>query len=712
MSILAQGRPPQGQAPLDVVIQPSSVAIVGASDDPSRIGGRPLAHALAQGYAGPVYPVNPTRETVQGLRAYKSLEDLPRAVDCAVIALPAHQVLDSLQRCAALGVRGAVIFSAGFAEMGEAGIQNQLRLSELARAHGMRVLGPNCVGSYSARHRAFQTFLGAVPTSTLAGLPRVGLASQSGGYGSHLVQLARRRGLAVEKLVTTGNEADVELGEVIGWMAESDDVDIIVAYVEGVRDRETFIDGLRKAHARRKPVILQKVGATENGAAAAASHTAVMAGADAIYEAVIQDCGALRAKSTEHVLDILEALSTQRPLKARKLCVASISGGAGVQLADFTSHYGLTLPPPTAQVQASLLKIIPAGSPRNPVDLTAQVINQPAIFEQSLGVLLDAGYDSVITWLGPAVSDARAGEPMRRAVERAAASRPDVQLTFAMIGDEEVVASYRKLGCLVFEEPKRAVRALAALQQLHGAFERTLPSPPDCNDMPLLPREQKFNEAQAKEVLRQLGIGSPQERVVRTPEEAAQASQEMGGAVAIKVVSPDIAHKTEVGGVALNIQSGQAAADAVQRMAQTLAALAPQAHIDGYLVSPMLKSGVECIVGIHLDPLFGPVVMFGVGGVLVEVLQDVAFSLAPVDEAGARAMIGRVKAHRILEGVRGRPASDVGALARSIAAVSRLAVRNADRLVAFEINPLVVLADGQGVVALDAVLTTGEAARS
>ncbi len=693
-------------ASLDVIFQPRSVAIVGASDDPSRIGGRPLAHALAHGYAGKIYPVNPARDAVQGLRSYKSILDLPDSVDCAIIALPEGQVAPTLEQCAARGVRGAVVFSGGFAELGEAGIRSQARLREIARVHGIRMLGPNCIGSYSVRHHAYQTFLTNVPLQVHEGQPRLGLVSQSGGYGAHILQLALRRGLVVEKLATTGNEADVELGEVIRWMAESDDIDIIVAYIEGVRSKETFIEGLRTAHAQRKPVILLKVGATAEGAAAAASHTAALAGADAVYDAVLRDYGALRAESTEHVLDIVYALSNRRQLRSRKLCVTSVSGGAGVQLADFASHYGLQLPAPPPEAQARLREIVPFGSPKNPVDITAQIVNQPEIFEKSLDILLDAGYDSIVTWLGPAVSNVRAGTPMREAVERAVARHPDAQLTFSMFSDDEALAPYHRLGCLIFEEPQRAMRALASLEHLHAGFARALPATPDLGAAPLLQAGKSFNEAEAKQVLSRIGVGLLDERLVRTPDEAGEACHAFGRPVAIKVVSPDIMHKSDVGGVALGITTPQDAVSAVQRMAAALAERAPAARVEGYLVSPMLSGGTECIVGIHSDPLFGPVVMFGIGGVLVELVQDVAFAMAPLDEAGALALVQRVKGHRLLTGFRNAPAGDMPALARAIAALSQLASRNADRLQTLEINPLVVMSQGQGVIALDAVLTT------
>ncbi|HEY1091288.1 MAG TPA: CoA-binding protein, partial [Burkholderiaceae bacterium] len=318
---------------LDALFLPRSIAVIGASDDPLRIGGRPLSYAAQFGYGGRIYPINPTRSTVQGHKAYASVRDVDAEVDCAIIAVPGAMVPEALRDCAAKGVRGVVLFTGGFAELGEEGVRAQAEVSRIVRENGMRLLGPNCIGAFSLPHRSYVSFMSGLPDpGTLPpGKARIGLASQSGGYGAHILKLAQQRGLAVTQMVTTGNEADLGVGEVIHWLAESPDTDIIVGYIEGVRDRDAFIAGLAAAHRKRKPVVLLKVGATEAGAAAAASHTAALAGADGIYNAVLRDYGAYRASSTEEVLDIAYALSTGKPLRERKLCVVSVSGGAGVQ---------------------------------------------------------------------------------------------------------------------------------------------------------------------------------------------------------------------------------------------------------------------------------------------------------------------------------------------------------------------------------------------
>lgn len=696
---------------LDALFLPRSIAVIGASDDPLRIGGRPLSYAAQFGYGGRIYPINPTRSTVQGHKAYASVRDVDAEVDCAIIAVPGAMVPEALRDCAAKGVRGVVLFTGGFAELGEEGVRAQAEVTRIVRENGMRLLGPNCIGAFSLPHRSYVSFMSGLPDpGTLPpGKARIGLASQSGGYGAHILKLAQQRGLAVTQMVTTGNEADLGVGEVIHWLAESPDTDIIVGYIEGVRDRDAFIAGLAAAHRKRKPVVLLKVGATEAGAAAAASHTAALAGADGIYNAVLRDYGAYRASSTEEVLDIAYALSTGKPLRERKLCVVSVSGGAGVQIADFACEAGMRLEPPAPDVQRHLREIIPFGSPVNPVDITAQVGNQPEIFRATLELLLQAGYDSIVTWLGPAVEHPRAGAVMREALADLAKARPDVLHTLSVIGAPEALAGFQEAGCLLYEEPRRAITALAALEHFSRAFARPLPGRPSLEGVEQLPFDTTFNEVDGKQVLARAGVPVLEERLVRTPEEAAAAMQAMGRPVALKVVSADILHKSDVGGVALGIASPQQAADAVQRMAREIPPRAPGAKVDGYLLSPMLTDGVECIVGVHADPLFGPVVMFGIGGVLVEVMQDVAFALAPLDLQGALELIRRVKGYKMLTGFRGKPAADIPALAKVLVQVSRLAARNADRLQTLEVNPVYVLPEGQGVVALDALVQTGPA---
>ena len=370
------------QGALAPLFAPRSIAIIGASNDPTRIGGRPIAALRQGGFEGIIYPINPNRAEVQGVRAYADVRDIPGGVDCAIIAVGADLAVPAIEACAALGVKSAVIFSAGFAEAAAPGPARQARIVEVARAAGMRMIGPNCLGMFHTPSRAYLTFTALFQGQTPPG-GHIGLVSQSGGSGAHILKLAQQRGLQLGTFVTTGNEADVEFGEVLTALADDDDVKVIVGYVEGVRARDSFLQGLARAHAARKPVVLLKVGRTESGAAAAASHTASLAGADSIYDAVFRQYGVFRARNTEELLDVAYAAQHARLAPGRRLGVVTISGGMGAQIADAAGDAGLMLSPTPDAIKPALRNLCPPGSPENPVDVTAQVSTDHALLARS-----------------------------------------------------------------------------------------------------------------------------------------------------------------------------------------------------------------------------------------------------------------------------------------------------------------------------------------
>jgi acyl-CoA synthetase (NDP forming) len=694
---------------IERLLAPKSIAIVGASDDPARVGGRPIQRMLAAGYPGPIYPVNPTRSEVQGLRAYPSVAAIDGPVDCAVLAVGADAVLPYVEQCAQKGVKSLVVFSAGFAETGAHGRAAQERMVELARAAGMRVIGPNCLGLYNVSEKIYLTFTSLFQQTTHPGR-NVGVVSQSGGYASHVLKLAQNRGLAIGHFITTGNEADVEFGEALAALAVNPDVHVILAYIEGVRARETFLEALELAHRHRKPVVVLKVGKTEAGAAAAASHTAALTGADAIYNAVLSDYGAYRARSMEEALDVVYAASWGRFIARDSLCAITASGGIGVQVADAASEAGCPLRETPNAAQRAILEIVPLASARNPVDLIGTMMSDPHAVEQALRILLTQGrFDAVLIFIGINGLIAGLVEPFLALLARVTEAFPDKLLVVSAVAEPSTVRAFEAIGVPVFEDPGRAVKALAALARLAESFERGLPSRAGAS-APVgekLPAGKALNEAEGKAILARHGIGRPREILARDARSARDAAERIGYPVAVKILSPDIVHKTEVGGVALRLDCAGAVEAAVARMAGDIARRAPHARIDGYLVAEMVSDGVECILGVDNDPVFGPVVMFGLGGVLVELLKDVTFRLAPVDEEEARAMVASVRAFPLLDGYRGRPKADVDALATAIAAISRLAAANADRLRVLEVNPLLVMPHGRGVIALDAVIETG-----
>jgi acyl-CoA synthetase (NDP forming) len=690
---------------LDILLRPRSVAMIGASGDVTRIGGRALRHLKEVGFPGDIFPINPGRDEVQGLKAYKSVEDVPGQPDCAVLALATDVVLPAIEACARKGVRSAVIFSAGFAEMGVEGAALQQRILDVARGAGMRLLGPNCLGMYNLHAKSFLSFSG-IFDDVRGTAGRLGLVSQSGGYAGDVVKAAQEVGLDFGVWITTGNEVDIGVGEALRHMAESDDVDVVVGYIEGVRDRDAFFQGLEAAHAKRKPVVVLKVGRTEQGARAAASHTASLAGADGVYNAVFRRYGVYRARTTEEMLDVAYAASRGRFPRNNRIVILTNSGGIGVQAADFAADEQLDTAGVSDEVQAQIAALSPNSATQNPIDLTGQVANDPPMFAKALDIVLtpggfDMAYCSVGLIAGLPFIKQRLLDSMRESLAR----HPDTPVGLSFTASPETTAEYKEAGFLCYRDPARAIKALAALASFPAAWDRKLPGAEAIADMPQLRAGQSFSEAASKALLAQIGVPPPPEHLVTDAQGAVAAARAIGRPVAIKVVSPDILHKTEIGGVALGVAPEDAGAR-LEAMAKSVAAAKPEAHIEGYLITPMLAGGVECIVGVHSDPLLGPVIMFGLGGVTVELMKDVTTRLAPVSEDEALEMIRSVKGFPLLDGFRGRPRADVPALARAVCALSRLAAANAKTVRTIEVNPLLVLDAGEGVLALDAVIET------
>ena len=702
--------PPTPDDSLTALLHPRSIAIIGASDDPTRIGGRPLAYTRDAGFAGPIYPVNPRRATVQNLPAFPTIADVPEPVDTAIIAVPAPAVVPTAEACAAAGVKAAVVFSAGFAETGDDGRRRQDALTAIARASGMRIVGPNCLGIYNSQTGFYATF-----TTTLEAehpVPGgVGLVSQSGAYGSHLSLLATRRRIGIRFWVTTGNECDVDVAETIGWLARRPDISVIVAYIEGVADRDRLLTSLALAREHRKPVILQKVGRTEIGADAVRSHTATLAGSDAVYDGVFRQFGVHRARDAEEMLDVAYAATFGAFPASRRVGLMSISGGVGVQMADEAVACGLEVTPMSDRAQARLKAQLPYASPRNPVDITAQAFNNLDLIRSNLDVMLEEGaYDAIVAFFTFVAAAGAMVTPIREILHDARRRHPDRLLVLSIVGPPDIVQRYEAAGCPVFEDPSRAVRAVAALARLAESFDRPSAAPaalPAAVPLPPPP----IGEAVASRIFAEAGLPLIESRQCATAREAAQAAAELGFPVALKIVSPDIAHKSDAGGVALDLGTTDAVARAFAAVTGKARLARPDARLDGVLVSPMINGGVEMILGVQDDPTFGPVVMCGLGGVFVETLGDVSFRAAPFDAGEAHRMLRELQGFPLLTGARGRPPGDVDALAATLAALSLFAAAHAGRIESAELNPVVVRPAGHGVVALDALIvpktTTG-----
>ncbi len=692
------------RAGLEALIGPKSVAIIGASDDPGRIGGRPLRYLIEWGYEGPFYPVNPNREKVQGVDAYKSIKDIGKPIDCALVAVPAKLVLETLEDCAECGVKSAIVFSSGFAEVGDAGVSAQDELTAFAKRTGMRLLGPNCLGVLNFHSRFFATFSstgdqGYPPPGPLA------IISQSGAYGTHLFAVCKGRGLGVSHVVTTGNECDVTVAECIDWAADRDDIKVICAYAEGVKDGPALIRALEKARANQKPVIFLKVGQSEEGAAAAASHTASLAGADEIYDAVFRQLGVYRAQTTEDMLDAAYACTAGIFPKAGRVGLVTISGGVGVQMADHAVKLGLDVAPMPPDAQKLLKEKLPFASALNPVDTTAQFFNDLSLVGVNFDIMLDkGGYDSAVAFFTLAACSPYVVEPLLKELDAIRRKFPDRLLILSLVGDREMVDTYSNAGYLIFEDPCRAIGAIAAVTRIGEGFQR--PPTVITDDLPTpagIPARM-LSEWESRELLQAAGLPVVEAVLCRSADEAAEAAAKLGCPVALKINGAAFAHKTEIGGVMLGIDMPQDAAAAYGEILARARRANPDAGDDGVIVAPMVSGGVEAILGVQIDPVFGPAVMFGLGGVFVEVFKDVSFRLAPFDKAEALRMVEETKGAKLLRGVRGKPAADMDALADALAKLSRFAAANAGSLSSVDLNPFVVLPEGQGAVALDSLV--------
>jgi acyl-CoA synthetase (NDP forming) len=692
----------RSRAFLDSVLDPRSVAVLGASDNPERIGGRPIAYMLAGGFRGGLYPINPNRRTVQGLTAFPEIGAVPGPVDFAIIALPADQVVAAARACAAKGVRACVIFSSGFAEMGPEGAAAQRRLGEVARETGMRVLGPNCLGVFNAANGLLATF-----TTTLdRGTPQpghIGMVSQSGAYGSHLYFLCRQKGLGVRSWITTGNECDVGVAEGLLALAEDEHTSMIVAYAEGIADGPLLIEACETARRNGKPIAFMKVGRSEVGAEAVGSHTAALAGADRVYDAVFRQFGVHRASTTEELIDIAYASRKKVYPAGRALGLVTISGGAGVLMADAASDQGFEVRPMPEAAQAELKALLPFAAPRNPVDITAQAFNRMDLVARNMEIMLgEGGYDAVLAFF-TSVAGSSLAEPLRAAMREGIRGFEDRLIALSIIASEEIVQSYEADGMLVFEDPTRALVALRALTRFGESFARAGRRPQVAKAETPLPAG-PLDERRSKALLQAAGLPVLDERLAADAEAAVAAAEELGYPVVLKIVSPDVLHKTEVGGLRVGLADAAAVRRAVAEIRESVSRKRPEARIEGVLVAPMVTDGVETILGVQRDPVFGPVVLFGLGGVFTEVLEDVTLRVAPFDRDEALRMIAEIRGARMLEGVRGAPPGDVEALADTLVALGDFAAAHADDLETCDLNPLVVRPRGQGCVALDALL--------
>ncbi|WP_374633601.1 acetate--CoA ligase family protein [Ferrovibrio sp.] len=695
-------------AGLDALLQPRSIAVIGASQDVTKIGGRPIQLLAGHGYAGKVFPVNPKGGEIQGLKAYASVTDIPETPDLAVIAVGAEHVLAAARDCAAKGVRAAVVLSSGFAELGAAGEAIQHDLTALARQSGLRILGPNCLGAVSIPERSIATF-SIVLEEMLPRQGGIGIVSQSGNLGSYTMRMAAERGAGISRFIATGNECDIGVADGIAWMARDPATNVILCCMETCRDAPALIAAMAAARRAGKPVIVLKIGTSDAGQAAAASHTGALAGSDAVFDAVLRRAGAIRVRSIEQFLNVGHAASLLLPdrlPKGSNVALVTASGGFGVMLADAASAAGLKLPALTEPSQKMILDAVPYASPRNPVDATAQMSSRPEILEQVLSaVMADENCDAVVQMMALSLYLPRLRKVYLEAFRRVREKHPDRLLMLCIHGPADGVAEVNALGFPTVDGIDACCETLAALAQLGRQRNEVVQVAPAATiPANAIPASVFGDEYASKRLLADHGIPVLQERLAADEDGVLAAARELGLPVVLKIVSPDIAHKTEVGGVLVGLRSDEEVRAGYRTILENVRRKAPQARIAGVIVAPMAAAGTELILGTSRDPIFGPVVMVGLGGIFAEVLRDTAVMPVPVRHDEALAMLRSLKAFPVLDGARGGPKADIQAAAKAIVALSEFAARHAGQIAEIDINPLRLLPEGQGAVALDALL--------
>ncbi|MDT8305543.1 MAG: acetate--CoA ligase family protein [Anaerolineae bacterium] len=681
---------------------PQGVVLVGASHDPTKLGFGLARNLVQSDFRGAIHFVNPRGGTLLERPVYESVAAVPDPADLAVILIPAPAVPTALAACGERGIRAAIIASGGFREVGAEGAALEAECLAVARQFGMRLIGPNCIGLLNTHLPLDTTFL--PPPGPTPG--DVAFISQSGAICAVVIDWARGQGFGLSHLVSMGNQVDVTETDVLAPVAVDPYTNVITLYLEGVSDGRRFVSEARRV-AQEKPILALKVGRFESGRAAVASHTGALAGRESAYNAAFRRAGVIRADTSEELFDWARALAWCPLPRGRRVAVLTNAGGPGVTAADALEAEGLTLATLQPETEAALRAVLPpAASVQNPVDMLAGA--SPQDYAACLRALLDdPGVDSVLVIIPPPPMHTTGGVARALIPLIYAAKKPVV---VAVMGErliQEAVEHFRAAHVPEYRFPERAASALATLVQRAEWLGRCRSQPRKHDDIDqdgarelLASQAGPLPAAALEKLMRQYGIRTPAGGVATSREAAADLARTVGFPVVLKLLSPDIAHKSDIGGVLLNIHNPEEAADGYDTLLQRVRAAEPQATITGVLVQEMIAAGQEVIVGVARDPQFGPVLMFGSGGVEVEALQDVAFALAPVTAREAEELLARTWAGRRLAGYRNIPPADREAVLDVIHRLGQLAADHPG-LVELEINPLRVLADGAGAVAVD-----------
>ncbi len=688
--------------------QPRGVAVVGASATPGSLGNKMLRYLRDHGYAGTIYPINPRYQEIEGIPCYASVAAAPGPVDLALVLVGADRVMGSLQDCAAAKTPFVVVHSSGFGETGDAGKALEQEMVAYARANGIRIIGPNCIGMVSPPE---QLVAGFSPLFTRVKFEpgNLGLITQSGALGYGIVSLAVEQGLKFSRVVNTGNEADLSSAELVRNLLEDDVTSAVLVYSEGLKQAPQWRELGALSVQRGKPIIMLKTGRSEAGGRAAASHTAALAGDDAVWDAAFRQLGFLRVDDVDDLLDLAAAFSQPRRPQGGRVGVITTSGGAGIMAADGLSEAGLDVPVLTGQTRADLEAIIPAfGTAANPVDVTASVINDSELFRRALRTMAaDDSLDMLLICFC-----VLQGEEADRVVDDMLAVHAEIgkPMLVSRTGGEFLAPGaagrLQAAGIPVFRTPARAAAAAGAMarfanHKVTAAAGALPPAGPAPAGFPT--PGQALTEREAKTLLGAAGLPVTREVLATTPEAAAAAAESMGYPVVLKIDSPDIPHKTEAGGLRLGLRDAAAVQKAFADILDSVRAYKPSAQLNGCLVQEQVEGAVaEILVGVTPSAL-GPLVTVGLGGIFVEVFKDVSQRLAPISFKEAEAMLKELRGYKLLAGARGRTQADIEALVGLIVKVSHLAVAWPGEW-ELDLNPVLALPQGRGCRIADALL--------
>ncbi len=684
---------------MSCLFNPASVAIVGASADPEKLNGRPIAYLRRHGYTGRIFPINPRYAAIGDLPCYADAKDLPEAPDLGLVLVGADRVLESVRQLAAAGTRAAIVLASGFGEAGEEGRARQAALREAAGE--MRILGPNTIGLVNLTDRIMLSASGAMELADFTA-GSIALISQSGGILGSLLSRAVGRGIGFSKLVATGNEADLEVADFLDGLADDPATSVVALYLETIRDAPRFRRAARRVLDAGKRIVVYKVGRSETGARSAVSHTGALAGAAEVYDALFDQLGIIQARTFADLLDIPAALACGRPLTGDRIAIVTSTGGAATIVADNLGLAGLTMPSPDPETAEKLrtLDLRDAVLDRNPIDVTLAGL-RPDLFRTIIRILADSpSYDGICVVVG----SSSLGQPdvVAKPLLDSLAVTGKPLMAYVSPDAPGIVRHLNTQGIPAYPTPESCASVFRAMLA-------TTPPPVEETSAPVvvLPegvRAGTLNETESKALYAHFGIPGPREVAVVTPEEAADAARMFDGPVVIKILSDEIPHKSEVGGVAVGV-APEEVAERCRRMAERVAA-ATSARVDGFLIQELVRDGVELILGYNRDPQLGPYILLGAGGVTTELYQDVTLRLLPIDRRRAEGMVDDLTCGALLKGFRGRDKGDLGALTDAILAFSAMATALDGRLMEAEINPIFVLPEGKGVRAGDGLIVT------